>query len=132
MDGARLAGDGVGVASDHGEVGEAGLRVEAVERVAQVVDGGTEADEHRDSGGQEQSGEDEAEAVAVAVRVHESGEGTPLDSPWVSHPFVMVSVMCMMCEGFSQEDMFARDAAIIEEHGYLVTGVGDGDPPHWA
>lgn len=40
--------------------------------------------------------------------------------------------MCRMCEGFSQEDMFAEDAAIIEEHGYLVTGVGSADPPHWA
>jgi hypothetical protein len=28
--------------------------------------------------------------------------------------------------------VFAHDAAIIEEHGYLVTGVGGGDPPHWA
>jgi hypothetical protein len=44
----------------------------------------------------------------------------------------MVWGMCMMCEGFSQEEMFAHDAAIIEEHGYLVTGVGSGDPPHWA
>ena len=40
--------------------------------------------------------------------------------------------MCMMCDGFSQEEMFAHDAAIIEEHGFLVTGVGEGDPPHWA
>jgi hypothetical protein len=37
-----------------------------------------------------------------------------------------------MCEGASQEEMFAEDAAIIEEHGYLVTGVGAADPPHWA
>jgi hypothetical protein len=37
-----------------------------------------------------------------------------------------------MCEAFSQEDMLTEDAAIIAEHGYLVTGVGDGDPPHWA
>lgn len=29
--------------------------------------------------------------------------------------------MCMMCEGFSQEEMLADDAAIIAEHGYLVT-----------
>ena len=28
--------------------------------------------------------------------------------------------------------MFSEDAAIIEEHGYLVTGVGSADPPHWA
>ena len=27
--------------------------------------------------------------------------------------------------------MLAHDAAIIDEHGYLVTGVGSGDPPHW-
>src|SRR5438093_5855306 len=40
--------------------------------------------------------------------------------------------MCMMCDGLSQEEMFAHDAAIIEEHGFLVTGVGEGDPPHWA
>jgi hypothetical protein len=39
--------------------------------------------------------------------------------------------MCKMCEGFSQEEMLADDAAIIAEHGYLVTGVGEGDPPHW-
>jgi hypothetical protein len=32
----------------------------------------------------------------------------------------------------SQEDMFAEDAAIIEQYGYLVTGVGEADPPHWA
>jgi hypothetical protein len=38
----------------------------------------------------------------------------------------------MLCDGFSQEDMLAHDAAIIEEHGYLVTGVGGGEPPHWA
>jgi hypothetical protein len=37
-----------------------------------------------------------------------------------------------MCEGFSQEDVLAADAAIIEEHGYLVTGVGESEPPHWA
>jgi hypothetical protein len=36
-----------------------------------------------------------------------------------------------MCEGSSQEEVLAEDAAIIAEHGHLVTGVGDGDPPHW-
>jgi hypothetical protein len=36
-----------------------------------------------------------------------------------------------MCEGASQEEVLAEDAAIVEEHGYLVTGVGGGDPPHW-
>jgi hypothetical protein len=36
-----------------------------------------------------------------------------------------------MCEGLSQEEMLAEHAEIIAEHGYLVTGVGDGDPPHW-
>jgi hypothetical protein len=40
--------------------------------------------------------------------------------------------MCMMCDGFTEEEMLAADAAIIEEHGYLVTGVGEDDPPHWA
>jgi hypothetical protein len=39
--------------------------------------------------------------------------------------------MCRICEGRNQEDLLAEDAAIIAEHGYLVTGVGDGDPPHW-
>ncbi|HEY3670042.1 MAG TPA: DUF4262 domain-containing protein [Acidimicrobiia bacterium] len=29
------------------------------------------------------------------------------------------------------EAMLADDAAIIERHGYLVTGVGSGKPPHW-
>jgi hypothetical protein len=38
----------------------------------------------------------------------------------------------MMCEGFSQEEVLAADAAIIEEHGYILTGVGDREPPHWA
>ena len=47
-------------------------------------------------------------------------------------PFCHVPRMCMLCDGFSQEDMIAAHAAIIEEHGYLVTGVGDCDPPHWA
>ena len=49
----------------------------------------------------------------------------------LSHPSGRVRGMCKMCEGFSQEQMLADDAAIIAEHGYLVTGVGDGDPPHW-
>jgi hypothetical protein len=36
-----------------------------------------------------------------------------------------------MCEGTTQEELLAEHARIIAEHGYLVTGVGDGDPPHW-
>jgi hypothetical protein len=39
--------------------------------------------------------------------------------------------MCRSCEGSSQEELLAENAEIIAEHGYLVTGVGDGDPPHW-
>jgi hypothetical protein len=37
-----------------------------------------------------------------------------------------------MCEGASQEEVLAEEAATIGEHGYLITAVGMADPPHWA
>ena len=40
--------------------------------------------------------------------------------------------MCRICEGFSQEDDLALDAATIAEYGFMVTGVGDADHSPWA
>lgn len=63
---------------------------------------------------------------------HEGGESTRVRRRRPSHPLGMVQGMCTMCEGSSQEEMLAADAAIIEEHGHLVTGVGESEPPYWA
>ena len=55
--------DGIGVATDHGQVGEVGLGVEVVERRVEVVDGRAQPDEHRDTGRDEQCGEDESQPM---------------------------------------------------------------------
>ena len=107
--------DGVGVATHHGQVGEVGLVVEVVEGCVEVAHRRPQTHEHRDAGRDEDGGEDEAEPVTGWVS-HEGGR--------LSHPSGRVRGMCRMCEGFSQEDMLAEESAIIEEHGYLVTGVG--------
>jgi hypothetical protein len=35
--------------------------------------------------------------------------------------------MCMMCEGFTLEEVLDHHLELIEQHGFMVTGVGDGD-----
>src|SRR5262249_11226590 len=37
--------------------------------------------------------------------------------------------MCMMCEGFTLEEMLDHDLEVIERHGFLVTGVDHEDAP---
>ena len=100
-----------------------GLVVEVVERGVEVAHRRPQPHEHRDAGRDEDGGEDEAEPVTGRVS-HEGGR--------LSHPSGKVRGMCRMCEGLSQEDVFAEESAIIEKHGYLVTGVGAGEPTHWA